>query len=544
MIRLFKVFSLASLLVLALCSACLAAQPKTFVVLPFTVNGPDNFKYLEQSIPPMLNSRLHWAGNYEQYAGDSAAAKTKPANEAAAAKALQGTGADYVIWGSVTVIGEECSIDANVIGKDGTRYARSRQARTDQLITALTAISGNISSDVFGRPSATAVAVAPEQPQKPAEGQSYLNPSIRHSGGSSSDQTRLRSQQLNFSALGMEICDADGDGKNEVFLIDEFNIYAFAFENNRLRQLSSMRISLGQSNISLRSFDFNRSGKPKLILTSVDSDQEPVSRVFSFDGKSFTLEMDRIPFFLNVIRDQHNSRPMLIGQRYNKYDMFRRGSLCEMIKSGDTLQAGPPLGLPEAMNVYNFVYVPQGMEVDNEPKIAIISKTEKLTMYTMGGSKLSESQEMFGGSPVGLEINPSVRGLGDDTETLRGHYYIPIRMIVCDLDNDRNFEVIANRPNTEAGRVFKRFRSFQQSIVSSMYWEGVGMSEQWRTRIIQGGVVDISLSDLNNDGTLDLVSCVQVGGAAITQRKTVVLGYSLDLSGVEAGQSDLVRGGK
>ena len=38
----------------------LAADVRSYAVLPFKVNGSSGFTYLEKAIPSMLNSRLYW----------------------------------------------------------------------------------------------------------------------------------------------------------------------------------------------------------------------------------------------------------------------------------------------------------------------------------------------------------------------------------------------------------------------------------------------------------------------------------------------------
>lgn len=45
--------------------AAAQAQPASYVVAPFQVNGPAGFSYLEKAIPPMLTSRLFWQGKFK-----------------------------------------------------------------------------------------------------------------------------------------------------------------------------------------------------------------------------------------------------------------------------------------------------------------------------------------------------------------------------------------------------------------------------------------------------------------------------------------------
>ena len=98
----------------------LAADVRSYAVLPFKVNGSSGFTYLEKAIPSMLNSRLYWQGHFQPVA-DAALAKAGAVSDAgSAAKALSATGADYVIWGDVTVMGDNASL-VTTLAKDRGR---------------------------------------------------------------------------------------------------------------------------------------------------------------------------------------------------------------------------------------------------------------------------------------------------------------------------------------------------------------------------------------------------------------------------------------
>lgn len=217
-------------LLLSAATAMAAPAPKSFAVLPFKVNGPAGYKYLERAIPEMLTSRLYWKDNFHPVSKEASAKITPPETETQARAAQASLGADYAVWGSVTVVGEDCSLDVRVRDRDGKEWPKSTNAKVAGLIPALKGVADSINAEVFKRPGEGGPANAapkavnqmnPElvhnetQPQ-----QVYLNPQFRYSGAPEGD-SRIRSQSLSYSAIGVIVDDLDGDGKNEILMLDD-----------------------------------------------------------------------------------------------------------------------------------------------------------------------------------------------------------------------------------------------------------------------------------------------------------------------------------
>ena len=316
--RIFRVGASLIALMLLLAGQAIAAQKVTYIVLPFSVQGPEGFAYLERSIPQMITSRIYWRDRVEP-ARELPASVRPPASEADAEKLRAQYKADYVIWGSVTILGEEASLDVRVRDRAGRVWPQVREARTPQLIAAIGGVSDTINRDVFSRPtSASNRAVAPGggagagrinqmnpdiQINQTTPREVHLNPQFRHAGTSGVDESRLRSQTLNFTAVGMEVVDAIGNGRNDIFLVDNHTVRAFRFEQgNQLRQIGEHRFSLNSQILNIRSVP-NPSGRGAwLIVTLIDQNGLPQSVILTFDGASFNVEMQNIRHYLNVVR--------------------------------------------------------------------------------------------------------------------------------------------------------------------------------------------------------------------------------------------------
>ena len=88
-----------------------------------------------------------------------------------------------------------------------------------------------------------------------------------------------------------------------------------------------------------------------------------------------------------------------------------------------------------------------------------------------------------------------------------------------------------NHPISVAAQFFSSYRDYPEGEIQALTWDGVGLSMLWKTRRIKGTVVDFSLCDVNNDGVLDLVVCLNThtGVLGVNSRKTTLVAYPLDL---------------
>ena len=118
------------------------------------------------------------------------------------------------------------------------------------------------------------------------------------------------------------------------------------------------------------------------------------------------------------------------------------------------------------------------------------------------------------------------------TDHLWTYYYIPLPMIVANLDKDDRYEVLVSKNISLAAQFFETFRTFSQGEIHALYWDGVGMNLLWKTRRIKGTVTGYALADIDNDGQKELVVCLNTwpGAVGVYARRTIVLAYKLDTS--------------
>lgn len=528
---------LINLAVLLLCAApALAQEAKTFAVLPFGVHGPQEYQYLSQGIQSMLTTRLTWPENFTPLdAGTVKKTVTSlPADSGAAEKIRQALGVDYLVWGSLTVMGQECSLDVNTIDPTGANQPRPMQTQLSKVIPSLETVAQDINAQAFGRPES---AVAKTQPvvapmneslivNETKAGTAYANPSLRYEDADST-LGRWRSQTMPFASRGMVVCDGDGDGQNEVFLMTDSDLIAYRVTNGEMRQVAEMKLPPNRNYVRLNSIDINRDGRHELVIAGA-MDQDPKSLIVEYDGK-FVIKEDYIPYFLGVLNMPPAFTPTLVGQSVGKAK-YMQSSIHQMVKSGGKYELGPSIALPMGGNVFNVTFMP----FENSHQIIMIDDFDRMRIFSATGALLSVTDETYAGSNLGIEYHPAALGMKapDAKQSPQYTVYIPLRGIPANLDKDNRYELIISRNISVSAQLFSNYRDYPQGEMHSVYWDGVGMSLQWKTARIKGTIVDYALSDLDNDGIPDLVVNINshTGMAGTSRKKTMVVAYPLDLS--------------
>ena len=545
-----------TLLFVAQAPAAQTSQKGSYVVAPFTINGPSEFGYLGKAIPSMLASRLYWKGHFEP-ASDASSSVGSVSNMEAARRALKSSGADYLVWGDVNIAGQNAMINARVIDKAGKEWRREATSTVNDLIPSLQNVADGINAELFGRPLATSQVASGSLSRTGArqlnpvviqnettQSQVYLNPQIRYQGR---DGDRLRTQRMPFASRAMITGDFNGDGKNEVVIMSKNQLYVYRW-GDTLEPLAEYKLPRTQITLALNSIDLDRDRVPEIIVTSVglDSDRsiskdsasmlytdsdKPYSYILSFKGGKFREIATRLPFYLNVVKMPPLYAPTLVGQRGDKNVIFSRAGVYEVMRQGGEFVFTNRLSLPKGVNVFNFMWLPASSQRDPELMISV-DKHDKIKVFSKNNKELYTSAEAYSGSQCGIEESVDLPGMGTTDIITPGVYYLPMRMIATDLDQNGQWELLVNHPISVAAQFFSSYREYPEGEIQALTWDGVGMSMLWKTRRIKGTVVDFSLCDVNNDGVIDLVVCLNThsGALGINNRKTTLVAYPLDLS--------------
>ncbi len=529
-------------LCLILAQTAHAAQ-KSFVMLPFTVNGPQDAKYLSQSIPSSMKSKLAKPGVL-----DAKNSQQKASSDADASKALRQAGADYAVWGTVNVLGTEATIEVHSVDKAGKTWSKSQQSRMSNLPTAIQNLTSALGREVMG----VSVAAASPAVAAPARGgqmvnqmnsdivvnetgqqQVYLNPQFRYQGAGANDGSRLRTQRIKTNMVDMAVADFNGDGRNEVAVIDNHKLTVYDWGvDGRLKPLGETTVARSNYNFTLRVMDLNRDGAQDMIICTYEEDSNrPYSFFYSFKGNKFSQLADRAPYFVGVLRLPPNYAPTLVGQGYDSLKLFAPG-VRMMVKNGNKYELGTRIDLPSGATAFNVCWLP-GSAQQGGDQLVMLTEDERLKIFQGRGNNLIHTtMDRFSGSAVGMDHYKGMPGLGVDKKyQLPGKYYAPMRMIAADLGRTGEYALLINKPISTAAQFFDRYRYFPQGEIHAMFWDGVGLALKWKTRRIRGSVAQIDLADVNNDGILDLVVGLNTSpDLGVGSRQSMVTAYPLDVS--------------
>jgi hypothetical protein len=493
----------------------------------------------------MLASRLAWEGKVEviekQKVSDGLAGYQGSINEAAAREVGGKLGADYALFGSLTVFGESVSIDAKMVALKEDKPPVTVYAQTKgmtEVIPRINEFAQDINSKIFGRGPA-AVAAAPAQPRfskahpetimsrpAPAAPRSDGSSSIvraRSDGASSADM--FRSQKLKYSLNGMDVGDLDGDGRPEIVVLSKFKeAIVYQWDQGRLNKRGSFKGSVRDRMVWVCLVDANHDGRDEVYISNLRGERLS-SYALEWRGEGLKELAADLQWYFNRLTVPGKDT-ILMGQKKNPEDIFTPG-VYRLQFAGGTYQPLEGIGLPPKISLFNFNQA--DLDGDGKNETVFIGHQERLYLVDDDGKRLWSTREYYGATNIILQgREPVTTGTGATVEDERQTFYIPTPILLVDLNNDKQLEILVNRNKSLSTRVLSRIRNFSDGEIRSFIWAEDELMPQWKTRPLRGMVVSYRLGDVDGDGQEELVAAAVLEKQTFKKTRSMIYVYELD----------------
>jgi TolB-like protein len=542
-------------------------------VLPFEMHAPGSMAYLQDGLRDMLASRL--AAN--------AGAKVIDRNQINALLPEPGTilqdqpainlgsqlGADYVITGSLTSLGTSMSLDAKVLSVASTSEPMSFYAsatKEGELINAINQLSWDIAEKVFGskRPASaiqtTSIQSVPKSvPKDDDKGMaSYKteHPEKAFMTGTGTAGVPLimpkaiagrvdftKTQNVEYPIYGMDMGDVDGDGQLDVVLSSRDKVYMYHLNERRLLEFGSVKMPARSRIHSVSVADMDENGKAEIYISAND-ETSPHSWAYEWDGTEFNIILEDVAWYIRTVQ-MPGEGLILAGQRGGNDTLVRVG-IFRLMRNGTKLQPQERLVMPNYVNLFDFTMA--DVTGDGNIEIVGISRADRMYIVRSDGSQLWVSDNYYSGTRryigeayeqferVGMDVDstPSYDVIGREGSGKR--IYIPSRMIVMDINQDGKDDIIVNRNVSTASRVIENFKRYKTGEIHALTWNGIGMTEIWQTKKIDGYIPDfqfLSMPDQENIVRLYVGLILRTEGwsGALRGGDSTILMYDVELAG-------------
>jgi len=471
--------------------------PKKIAILPFTMNADRDLSFLQSGIVDMLNTRLAWKGKV-QIIGKGAVQKAidaipGPLDKEKALNVGKNLGADYVILGSLTVFGNSVSMDAKILDvakSDILVTAFDQSKGMDAVIPTINQFAEDINTKITGKEIYRG-----EAPQPREEAAGPIIPVHGDDDGSSGRPTYV--QRYKLEIRGLDVGDVDGDGQNELVMIDEKATYIYKWRKDRLVQFKAIFGTWSPNYVYVSVADLDGNGIAEIYVSDLTATNTS-ALVYEWDGHDFK-EITKRDSWLIRVTNLPGKGESLLGQRRSSEGKYI-GDVYVLQRKGKDLVGTEPVNLPKNGNVFNFVK--SNLTGKGPIYTTMLDPYEHLIVYNQEGERLWKSDDYFGGTLTYMEyMDINVNRMADTAVRI----FIPSPIYLYDINGDGKQEIVVCKNHSKVARIFDDFRWFGSGKVHFMDWDGVGLVSNWVTPKLSGTTVGYKVADIDNDGSQELV---------------------------------------
>ncbi|MBF0099796.1 MAG: VCBS repeat-containing protein [Desulfobacterales bacterium] len=469
---------------------------KKLLVLPFAIHSETDIDYMRTGIKSMLFSRLSQIKDlecidYEVTFPNSTYQRKTSYDMQFLNEVSQASSSHYVLTWSLTVIGKQMSIDANLYCVQSNKVVMNFNhmfEKQDQIVH----FSDQLANEIIRYFDA-------------------LNPNtLQASESEKMNPSKVWKSDIYKGFIkGFCVVDADGDQKKEiVWITDEFlNVYR-KVENDFVRVFRK-KIAPYEILLSIDAADMNHNKIPELYITAIRAHSSRVnSFVIEWNGNEYERLVKKQPWFFRI-QSSPTSQPVFLGQKQGITSCGFSSGLYVLGWDDGKINALKKKEIPDNTDIYKFIW--GDILHTGEQVLLTYAARGSLEVYDPNNNLVWSGGTQYGGESVYLDCPK--KGSSEPADRI----YLNPRMIIADIDHDTKYELIVVSNYDGASRLLTRYRHYTRSHVEILCWNNNHFVQKGISPSMTGFISDISLTDMDNDGYDDLVMAVNEYSGVLDQ---------------------------
>lgn len=517
------------------------SRPKV-AILPFELNAAADLAYLQAGVEAMLGSRLGARAGMAVI--DRQAVRKAMEDSGSADPAVIGpaVGAELVLKGSITGLGNLISLDlraVRVVGEAADERFFATANSPGEVIAAIDQLVVEVGRNMFKgglKQSGSEVRfgpVGPAQVEPPKEEKAatgsgadqavhpdrlFRDQAVPAAGLPGRPEMISRSQSLALEVQDLDVGDVFGDGSQVVIMAEEHLVHVYRQDGNKLVEAGKIPAPPKFARaVAVNLADLNGNGRAELYISTI-SDFKPYSYVVEWDGKGFVILSEKQPWHIRPVNLPGRGL-VLVGQQAADDRPVREG-LYVLTMTNGKLAGGEKLAVPDSVNLFEFTMA--DFNGDGQPEVAAVDDSGVLSLYGADGEVLWRGSDTYAHT---VRYIGKASGASDD-KTNRN---VPSRLIAADVNGDGRPDLVVMKNPSGVAALLKSISSFTGGSVQFLAWNGISFVDVWNTGEIGSYLADyqVTLSPAGTPSRLYVGLITKKSGLTLGDYRSVLAVYPL-----------------
>jgi hypothetical protein len=230
-------------------------------------------------------------------------------------------------------------------------------------------------------------------------------------------------QQFPYEIVDFDVGDINGDGKNELILIDRYRVMIFKNKKGDLKRVVQVKTRKSINHfLGVDVADINGNGRDEIFVTNQQDDKlssfvleiKPKQKRLHYTWKDANL-------YFRILRPM-GKRPILVSQSSGFQNPFE-GPIKKVLYKNGKYQQGPKLKTP-TLNGKNFILyglTQEDLNGNGTPETIVLDDKYHLRVYSQNADLVVKSDDYFGHDPrlIDVGVLEDMPGLINQGEPVR-----------------------------------------------------------------------------------------------------------------------------